>query len=296
MSALPSLLEFTDARLLRAAPTRRPSAAAEHKAEDRELSALMRAAQHGDRAAYTRLVREIMPLLQRVLRSRLRFLQAADRDDLMQEVLLSLHRGMMTYDPQREFVPWLMAIARNKMADRARRFARSIANEVLVDDFAEIGAAEQLASRADSDGDPEALRQAISRLSAGKRKAIELLKIRELSSKEAAEVTGMSPGALESLGPPGHQDPPCFIQQRYRGEQSCRGRRMTRSALERTALSVPITSSARRLKVSTRVTWVLTTGPVGLTSGKGRARRIARRARCRDRTRRGALKQLRPNG
>ena len=111
----------------------------------------------------------------------------------MQEVLLSLHRGMMTYDPQREFVPWLMAIARNKMADRARRFARSIANEVLVDDFAEIGAAEQLASRADSDGDPEALRQAISRLSAGKRKAIELLKIRELSSKEAAEVTGMSP-------------------------------------------------------------------------------------------------------
>ena len=103
---------------------------------------------------------------------------------------------MMTYDPQREFVPWLMAIARNKIADRARRFARSTANEVLVDDFAEIGAAEQLASHADSDGDREALRQAISRLSAGKRKAIELLKICELSSKEAAEVTGMRPGAL----------------------------------------------------------------------------------------------------
>lgn len=103
---------------------------------------------------------------------------------------------MMTYDPQREFVPWLMAIARNRIADRARRFARSTANEVLVDDFAEIGAAEQLASHADSDGDREALRQAISRLSAGKRKAIELLKIRELSSKEAAEVTGMRPGAL----------------------------------------------------------------------------------------------------
>ena len=105
---------------------------------------------------------------------------------------------MMTYDPQREFVPWLMAIARNRIADRARRFARSTANEVLVDDFAEIGAAEQLASHADSDGDREALRQAISRLSAGKRKAIELLKICELSSKEAAEVTGMRPGALKS--------------------------------------------------------------------------------------------------
>src|SRR5260370_738298 len=52
------------------------------------------------------------------------------------------------------------------------------------------------------------------------------------------------------------------------------GRRMTRSALERTALSVPITSSARRLKVSTRVTWVLTTGPVGLTPGKGRRLKV----------------------
>ena len=29
----------------------------------------------------------------------------------------------------------------------------------------------------------------------------------------------------------------------------------------------PDTSSARRLKVSTRVIWVLTTGPVGLTYG-----------------------------
>jgi RNA polymerase sigma factor (sigma-70 family) len=295
MSALPSLLEFTDARLLRTAPTRRASAAAEHKAEDRELSALMRAAQHGDRAAYTRLVREIMPLLQRVLRARLRFLQAADRDDLMQEVLLSLHRGMMTYDPQREFVPWMMTIARNKMVDRARRFARSIANEVLVDDFAEIGAAEQLASRPDSDGDPEALRQAISRLSASQRKAIELLKIRELSSGEAAEVTGMSPGALRVSVHRAIKT----LRVSFSNDTEASSRVeavMTRSALERTALSVPITSSAPRLKVSTRVTWVLTTEPVGLTSGNGRGRRIARRARCRDRTRRGALKQLGPNG
>jgi len=84
MSALPSPLEFTAARLLRPATTRRTSSAAEHK--DQELSALMRAAQHGDRAAYSRLVRKIMPLLQRVLRSRHGFLRATDRDDLVQEV------------------------------------------------------------------------------------------------------------------------------------------------------------------------------------------------------------------
>jgi RNA polymerase sigma-70 factor (ECF subfamily) len=152
----------------------------------------MRAAQAGDWTAYTRLVREIMPLL----RARLRFLQAADRDDLMQEVLLSLHRAMATYDPRREFVPWLMAIARNKMVDRVRLRARSSANELPVDDLAAIGPVERFAPSGESYGDPEALRQALSRLPAGQRAAIELLKIRELSSKEAAAETGMSSVAL----------------------------------------------------------------------------------------------------
>ena len=196
MSALPSPREFTGARLAQPVYARRQADAVEREAKNGELSALMRAAQHGDQAAYTRLVREIMPLLQRLLRARLWFLQAADRDDLMQDVLLSLHRAMTTYDPQREFVPWLMAIARNKMVDRARRCARSIANEVLVDDLDAIDAGEGFAPCAESYGDPEALRQAVSRLPAGQSAAIELLKIRQLSSKEAAGATGMSSVAL----------------------------------------------------------------------------------------------------
>ncbi len=197
MSALPSLREFAGARLLPRQPTRRQATAAvEREAKDRELSALMRAAQHGDRAAYTRLLRQVMPLLRSLLRARLRFLQEADRDDLMQDVLLSLHKAMATYDPQREFVPWLMAIARNKMIDRARRCARSIANEVLVDDVAAMGPVEQFAACAESYGDPEALRQAVRRLPAGQRTAIQLLKIREMSSEEAARATGISSGAL----------------------------------------------------------------------------------------------------
>ena len=191
MTALPSLRDFAGAELVRPAPTRR-SAEVEREAKDRELSALMRAAQAGDRTAYTRLLREIMPLL----RARLRFLQAADRDDLMQDVLLSLHRAMATYDPRREFVPWLMAIARNKMVDRARLCARSNANELPVDDLAAIGPAERFAPDAESYGDPEALRRALNRLPASQRAAIELLKIRELSSKEAAGISGMSAVAL----------------------------------------------------------------------------------------------------
>ena len=196
MSVLPSPLDFADARLVPSAEGGPPSPAARRKGEDHELSSLMRAAQRGDQAAYTRLVHKVMPLLQRVLRTRQRFLQSADRDDLMQEVLLSLHRAIAAYDPGREFVPWLMAIARNKMADHARRFARSAANEILVDDLGEISAAEPCESEREAFGDPEALREAIDRLSIRQRKAIELVKMRELSAKEAARLIGTNPGAL----------------------------------------------------------------------------------------------------
>jgi RNA polymerase sigma-70 factor (ECF subfamily) len=195
MSALPSPFDFDGAQLLCTAPPLRPRAPARRETEERELSTLMRAAQCGDRAAYVQLVRKIIPLLQRVLRIRHGFLQAADRDDLMQDVLLSLHRAMATYDSRREFVPWLMAIARNKMVDRARRFARSAANEILVDDWIEIGAVEPSISYVDQ-YDSEALREAISCLSPLQRKAIELFKLRELTAKEAATVMGTTPGAL----------------------------------------------------------------------------------------------------
>jgi RNA polymerase sigma factor (sigma-70 family) len=114
----------------------------------------------------------------------------------MQDLFLSLHRAMATYDSQREFVPWLMAIVRNKMVDRARRFARTTANEILVDDWVEIGPAEPSTTCEERYGDSEALTEAISRLSQRRRKAIELFKLRELTAKEAATLMGTTPGAL----------------------------------------------------------------------------------------------------
>ena len=46
-------------------------------------------------------------------------------------------------------------------------------------------------------GDSEALKQAIERLPPGQRSAIEMLKLREMSLKEAATTSGMSIGALK---------------------------------------------------------------------------------------------------
>src|SRR5262245_27336573 len=92
--------------------------AASGEGRDRELSALMCLAQDGDRAAYESLLRAVLPLLKRVVQGRFSFLPAADREDLVQDILLSLHAARATYDPARPFLPWLMAIAHNRTVDQ----------------------------------------------------------------------------------------------------------------------------------------------------------------------------------
>ena len=106
-----------------------------HSDQAGRLALLMRDAQDGDRAAYASLLKEILPILKRRVQSRLGFLPIMDREDIVQEILLSVHAARATYNPRRPFMPWLMSIARNRMIDNARRNSRRLNNEVLVGEF-----------------------------------------------------------------------------------------------------------------------------------------------------------------
>jgi RNA polymerase sigma-70 factor (ECF subfamily) len=164
---------------------------------DDRLSHLMRCAQGGQSSAYAELLTEITPLLRREIRRRQYYPQPQDVEDLVQDVLLSLHVVRATYDPARPFLPWLMAIAHNRVVDGVRRRVRRNANEVTVDELPETFA-EDGTNRLDTGyGDPEALRQAVQRLPQGQRRAIELVKMREMSLKEASAASGMSIPALK---------------------------------------------------------------------------------------------------
>jgi RNA polymerase sigma factor (sigma-70 family) len=117
--------------------------------------------------------------------------------NVVQEVLLSVHAVRATYDPARPLMPWLSAIVRHRLADAGRRHARQGAHEMGVDDLDVTFQAPAAKSREDTFGDPNALAQAIQALPPGQRQAVELLKLRELSLKEASALTGMSIGALK---------------------------------------------------------------------------------------------------
>jgi len=161
------------------------------------LGKLMRAAQDGDSAAYLRLLQALAPLLRQTVRQRRKFLQPCDVEDLVQDILLSLHTVRATYDPARPFLPWIMTIAHHRLADGSRRQMRRAANEILVAEYPETFPDDSTNRGETTYGDPEALHRAIGRLPNGQRRAIEMLKLREMSLKEAAAASGMSVTALK---------------------------------------------------------------------------------------------------
>ncbi|WP_439576538.1 RNA polymerase sigma factor [Elioraea sp.] len=155
----------------------------------------MAAAQGGDRRAYDRLLREILPLLRTVARRRLR--NDSDVEDAVQDTLLTIHQIRHTFDPSRPLRPWLSAIADRRALDRVRQVARRGSREEELTDLHH----ETLVGAATNEGEGRLqardVRAAVSELSPKQREAIELLKLRELSVAEASARTGQSASALK---------------------------------------------------------------------------------------------------
>jgi len=163
---------------------------------DDHLARLMKAAQAGDQDAYIKLLQEVTIRLRRIVRRSRCFLSDEDIEVLVQDILLSFHSVRATYDPQRPFMPWLLAIIRNLIADGARRYARTSSREVHTDSLDVTFASENANTTAEVFGEQD-LKNAIADLPAAQRTAVEMLKLREMSLKEAAAASGMSIGALK---------------------------------------------------------------------------------------------------
>lgn len=86
--------------------------------EKADLEALMRRTLAGDKLAYAKLLRETARLLRPFLSRRLSF--ESEVDDLLQEILISIHKSRHTYDGKRPYKPWAFAIAKFRLHDFLR--------------------------------------------------------------------------------------------------------------------------------------------------------------------------------
>jgi RNA polymerase sigma-70 factor (ECF subfamily) len=159
-----------------------------------DWSDLMARAQSGDGTAYRQLLQEAAPYLRSLAAGKLR--DPSEVEDTVQDILLTIHAVRRTYDPTRPFGPWLVAIAHRRIVDRLRKTGRARTYEALAAAHEETFAAPQ-ANRGEDVLDRRDLHAAIESLPAGQRQAIQMLKLNEMSLKEASETTGTSVTALK---------------------------------------------------------------------------------------------------
>lgn len=154
----------------------------------------MARAQEGDGAAYWRLLEDIAPYLRSIAARR--FGNHGDIEDVVQDILLTVHTVRHTYDPERPFGPWLLSIANRRIVDRLRRQGRCAAHETPFDTEHETFLPAETNLQEDA-VERRRLHEAIENLPAGQREAIRMLKLQDMSLQEAAAASGMSVAALK---------------------------------------------------------------------------------------------------
>lgn len=159
---------------------------------ERRLTSLLMQSVKGDRAAY----RDFLLELTRHLRARLRKkLHRRDEDveDLVQEILIAVHKGLDTFRPDVPLTAWISAIVRYKVADYHRaRFRWDSLHEPLDDDgdlFVESGSDVSDAQRD--------VQQLLATLPTGQRVPIVHTRLWGMSVAETASLTGLSESAVK---------------------------------------------------------------------------------------------------
>lgn len=154
-------------------------------ADELKLQQWMQAAQAGDEAAVASLLTALTPRLRAFFRGK--GANLSDAEDLVQETLIAVHTKRDMFDLDQKLLAWVYAIARYRMIDRWRRTGKQGLN-VPIEDHEHT-----LAAETPEAGDPSRdVARLLAQLPAKQRKAIELVKLQDLSIQEASERTGLT--------------------------------------------------------------------------------------------------------
>lgn len=139
-------------------------------------------------ASWPELSSQLRPFISRRIRA------AADVDDVLQETLLRLHRGLGSLRDDERFGAWVYRIARSAIVDHLRTRARHpLASDEGVEPMTEEEE-DQAAVRCMS----EAVRLFVPLLPEPYREAITLVELEGLTHAEAAERLGISLSGMKS--------------------------------------------------------------------------------------------------
>lgn len=148
-------------------------------------------AQSGDKKAYHSLLSSLAPYVRNIIAPGL-----ANRDwvdDLLQDILLGVHKSLTRYMPGQPFRPWLNAIIRYRRAEFIKQYYASRGHmRASLDDVEEQGADTFESLHAIED-----IERALEQLPQKQREVFHMVRIEGYSVKEVAAKTGMSVSAVK---------------------------------------------------------------------------------------------------
>lgn len=120
---------------------------------------------------------------------------AAQAEDIVQDVMLTVWRKAHLFDPSRAQVSsWIYQIARNRQIDIIRKEARPVPEALKAEEDTDDDAGQVLALEQET----ELLRQALDKLSPSQREMIERAYLGDLTHTEIREATGLPLGTIKS--------------------------------------------------------------------------------------------------
>lgn len=152
---------------------------------------LATSAQTGDVAAYRELLTGLYSFLKNYLQKRI--FERSDIEEVTQEILMAVHKSLHTFDPQKSFMSWLLAITEYKVVD----YLRELKKHSSQSDFDSLS---NFFSGTQADSDLRIdIDKAMNRLNARERTVLKLLKVEGQSVNEVANQLNLTEGNVKII-------------------------------------------------------------------------------------------------
>lgn len=154
------------------------------------LAELLRKANGGDSASYARFMNDLTPLLRRQIGGKI---PSADVEDVVQEVLISVHKARHTYDGQRPIMPWLSSITHFRVTDYLRKHYASMRHQTT--DIAEME--EFLADVTQNNHSAESIEELLKDVPEKQRRILTLMHVEGFTARQVGEKLKMNESAVK---------------------------------------------------------------------------------------------------
>lgn len=155
-----------------------------------ELSRQLCSGLEGNQVDYAKFLRGISPIIFNIVK---RKINEAEVDDIVQDVLISIHKARHTYDGNRAVMPWVVSIVNFRVLDHLRKHYSGMRHLMFdIEDFVNI-----LADVTEDSSDSELIDELLKDVPEKHKKILKLMHVEGYTAKEVGQKLNMKESAVK---------------------------------------------------------------------------------------------------